>query len=118
MSYKLKRTLSGHENNLYHSLKNVKDLNTNRKVYTMDVSSEMITLLHKQLEALQKLTAHSDSRKHAEERIGEWQLVARVIDRIFFVLFLCIQVGTTVGILVGISTAEKLIPVEEAYANT
>ena len=73
---------------------------------------EVITILHKQLENLRNLTAHSDSKKHLEERVGEWQLVAKVVDRIFFLLFLCIQVGTTVGILVRISTADKFTPLE------
>ena len=106
-SHKLPNNMADHENNLYNSLTDRKELNTNSKGYEIVPSMEMITILHRQLEALRKLTAHSDDRRQLEDRMEEWKLVAKVLDRLLFVLFVCMQVGATVGVLLRISTADK-----------
>ena len=99
------------ENNFYHTL-NGKHANESNPVKDINASAEMVNILYRQLEALRKLAGHSDVREHLTERVGEWQLVAKVLDRIFFILFFCIKVGTVIGILMRISTEDKSRPLE------
>ena len=84
-----------------------KEYNTSSKGHELVPSTETITLLHRQLEALRKLGSHSDDRRQRKDWMEEWRMVAKVLDRLLFVVFVCIQVGMSIGVLIRISTAEK-----------
>ena len=92
---------------MYHSLTDGKEFNTSGKGHEVVPSTEMITILHRQLEALRKLTTHSDDRRERKDWMEEWRMVAKVLDRLLFIVFVCIQVGMSVGVLIRISTADK-----------
>ena len=104
--------LADHENNFFYNLNELKQTSERSDSNGMKTSSEVISILHRQLDFLQKLGTHSDYHERIGERVNEWQLVAKVMDRIFFVIFFCVKVSAVVGILVGIATADKTRPLE------
>ena len=109
--------MADNEHRIYNSLTDRKELKTNSQGHEIVSSMEMITILQGQLEALKKLTAHSDDRLLKKDWMEEWRMVAKVLDRLLFLLFVCIQVGMSVGVFLRISTADKFHHTGEGGIN-
>ena len=101
------------ENNVNRSLHELKEMNTrNLKVIEFESTNETVNILHKQLQILNEINDYIGQKKKLEHSISEWQKLAKVIDRLFMILFLMIMVGTTSGILIRIANADSVKSVD------
>ena len=101
------------ENNVNRSLQELKELNArNLKVIELGTSDETINILHKQLQTLNEINDYISQKRKLEHSVSEWQKLAKVVDRLFMILFSLIQVGTTCGILIRIANADTLKELE------
>ncbi|WAR00750.1 ACHA7-like protein [Mya arenaria] len=90
--------LSDHSGDKMADLKDVK--------LDFDTSTEVISLLKKQLDCLDKIQDHMEERRRESLGMDEWRKLAQVLDRIFMVLFFLFQFGTSALILVRITSAD------------
>ena len=74
------------------------DLTTNTK------DSEELKVLRAQLDCVNDIKAHLDDKAVLENVRDEWQLLGRVLDRVFIVLFLLEQIVATLVIMITISS--------------
>ena len=101
-----------HGDTSHGSIKNISERQVSNIMGDMHSSMEILILLQKQVDSLYRIASRAETQEELEQRVGEWQMVAKVIDRIFFTVFLCIQIGTSLGVLVRISTAERTLTME------
>ena len=102
-----------HENNVHKTLQEVKDVNTlNHRVTDFGNSNDIIKILQKQCESLNEINGFMKQKKKLENSVSEWQKMAKVIDRLFLILFTLIHVGTAVGIILRIANADSVKPLE------
>ena len=90
----------------------LKELNSNYLTGTGTPTNELIAILRKQLEGVTEIKEYLNKKIEVEGTVEEWQKLAQVIDRLFMVVFFIIQLTTTVGILVTISTADSVPTVQ------
>ena len=75
-------------------------------------SEGVINILQKQLESLNEMNGYIRQKKKLENSVGEWQKLAKVVDRLFLILFTLIHVGTAAGILLRIANADSVKSLE------
>ena len=102
-----------HENNVRNSLQELKEMNMrNHKPADFGSSNDILQVLQKQCESLNEINVYIRQKKKLENSVSEWQKIAKVIDRLFLILFTLIHVGTAVGIILRIANADTVKPLE------
>lgn len=66
--------------------------------------TEELKVMREQLECINSIKTHLESKSRLEEIKDEWQTLARVLDRLFIVIFLLEQVLATLVIMLQISS--------------
>ncbi|XP_052792180.1 neuronal acetylcholine receptor subunit alpha-7-like [Mya arenaria] len=90
--------LSDHRDVKMADLKGVKfDYNT---------STEVVSLLKKQLDCIDKIQDHMEEKRRESLGMDEWRKLAQVVDRIFMVFFFLFQFGISSLILIRIISAD------------
>ncbi|XP_052792178.1 neuronal acetylcholine receptor subunit alpha-10-like [Mya arenaria] len=74
--------------------------------FDFDTSSEVMSLLKKQLDYLDKIHNHMEEKQRESLGMEEWRKLAKVVDRIFMILFFLFQFGTSALILIRITYAD------------
>ncbi|WAR00523.1 ACHA7-like protein [Mya arenaria] len=74
--------------------------------FDYDTSAEVVSLLKKQLDCLDKIQDHMEENRRESLGMDEWRKLAQVVDRLFLVLFFLIQFGTSALILFRITSAD------------
>ena len=85
---------------------NCRDTNMDNKTHTQPPSK-----IHELVEEVKQITAVIKGQEKSDEIEGEWQTLAKVFDRLFFVAFFVIFLGSSLVILIPIYSkhCEKLI---------
>lgn len=77
--------------------------NRHNSVPTEDVWSEEMRVMKLQLECIESIHDYFNRQKQIDEVAEEWQILAKVLDRVFMILFFIFQFSVTVFIMVKVS---------------
>jgi hypothetical protein len=77
--------------------------NRNNPISTEDSRSEEMRVVKLQLQCIESIHNYFNRQKQFDEVAEEWQNLAKVLDRVFMILFFVFQLSTTVFMMVKVS---------------
>ena len=77
--------------------------NRNNSVSTDDARTEEMRMMKLQLECIESIHDYFNRQTQIDDVAEEWQNLAKVLDRVFMILFFIFQFSTTVFIMVKVS---------------